>query len=508
MTGPRRVAIALSIVTALAACSPGASDEPSPTERSSRMQLKVMEFNVEYGGTEVDFDGVIEAIRASDADIVGIEEGYGNMPRIASEVGWNYYDPATQILSRFPLLAPPESDGLYTFVAVRPGRVVAIANVHLPSTRYGPFQINRHDASEKDVLSIERNLRLPALEPTLDAASGLAADGIPTFLVGDFNAPSHLDWTQEAVGVREHVKFPVRWPVSLAVERAGFVDSYREANPDPVADPGLTWPAKRPFVKGYNPGRNGAEADRIDFVYSGGPAKVLDSALVGEEGGPGVEIPVSPWPTDHRATVSTFEVMPAEPPTLVAVEQRLLDVGDEVLVRFHAPGDAGERVVVAPAGGDAATDVVAEQPTGDGSPTDGAVNFSTQGWESGAYEAALVEGSGAELSRTPFWVRKPGARPEIGTVKRTYDEGEPIEVEWRLAPGNRWDWIGIYKRGANPNIAYYIMWVYTGATVEGSTVFDDDAHGPWPLEPGQYSVYLLQDDGYDKLAGGVFSVRG
>ena len=66
------------------------------------------------------------------------------------------------------------------------------------------------------------------------------------------------------------------------------------------------------------------------------------------------------------------------------------------------------------------------------------------------------------------------------------------------------------KMGEDPRFwnSLWLTLVYTGATVEGSSVFDDDAHGPWPLKPGRYSVYLLQDDGYDKLAGGVFSLRG
>jgi hypothetical protein len=53
------------------------------------MTLKVMEFNIEYGGEEVDLRGVLDAIRAADADVVAIEEGYVNMPRIAAGLGWS-----------------------------------------------------------------------------------------------------------------------------------------------------------------------------------------------------------------------------------------------------------------------------------------------------------------------------------------------------------------------------------------------------------------------------------
>ena len=86
--------------------------------------------------------------------------------------------------------------------------------------------------------------------------------------------------------------------------------------------------------------------------------------------------------------------------------------------------------------------------------------------------------------------------------------GEPIDVSWHAAPANRWDWVGIYRRGADPNIAYYILWLYTDASVEGSIVLDRAANGPWPLKPGKYSVYLLVDDSYEKIAAGNFTVTG
>ena len=398
-------AVRLLLLTMAACTSGGEGDDTPAGDASQTLELNVMEFNIEYGGNNVD-SSVVEAIQAADADVVAIEEAYGKMPRLAAELGWPYYDAGLQLASRFPLLAPPESDGLYTYVAVRPGRVVAIGNVHLPSTRYGPFQIERNDAKPEEVMEIERNLRLPAVEPSLDAVSALAEQGMPVFLAGDFNAPSHLDWTQEAVGLRDHVLFPLDWPVSEAVEQAGLHDSYREAHPDPVADQGITWPAAR-RGKGYNPARNGAAADRIDFVYAGGPAKTTGSELVGEPGGAGVDIEIAQWPTDHRATVSTFDVTPADPPAFVAVEQRLVEVGDDARVTYHAPdGDAG-RVVVVPEGEAPGAGDVAEQPA-EGAKTDGTRPFSTAGWEPGSYEAVLLSSADDELARIPFWVRGQG----------------------------------------------------------------------------------------------------
>jgi hypothetical protein len=513
---PRAVAAAvLWTLLAAAACTSGGSGGPlhtgaGPTDATGPtgetapaggpLTLRVMEFNVEYGGRGVDFDSVPEVIEASAADIVAIEEGYGNMANIAASVGWEHVDPRTQVLSRFPLLLPP-GDLPFVYVEVEPGRVVAVANVHLPSTSYGPFLV-RDGARLDEVLAIEEHKRVAALAPTLDVVEDLAAQGVPTFLIGDFNAPSHLDWTEAAVGAREHVRFPVAWPASLAVEAAGFVDSYRAANPDPVADPGLTWPAGRPIVPGYNPFRRGAPADRIDFVYGGGPLEVVDSLLVGESGGEGVDVAVDPWPTDHRATVSTFEVEPASAPTLVSPDTRLVAVGEQVVVRFHAE-DGADALALVPEGAAAnAADQTVEFHEGTRS---GDARFVTENLSPGAYDAVLVSRSRGELARATVWVQAAGGAPEVHTVRSTFDVGEPFEVEWRFAPGNRWDWVGVYRRGENPG--RYLLWVHTRGTVEGSAVFDRDSVGAWPLSPGEYSVYLLRDDSYRVLARGDFTVR-
>jgi hypothetical protein len=61
-----------------------------------------MTFNIEYGGAEVDFASVSKAIRAAHADVVAINEGYGNIPRLAAALGWHYFDIRMQIVSRFP----------------------------------------------------------------------------------------------------------------------------------------------------------------------------------------------------------------------------------------------------------------------------------------------------------------------------------------------------------------------------------------------------------------------
>ena len=55
---------------------------------------------------------------------------------------------------------------------------------------------------------------------------------------------------------------------------------------------------------------------------------------------------------------------------------------------------------------------------------------------------------------------------------------------------------------------YYLLWTYDGSSIAGTTKIGKTDHGnrTWPLEPGRYSVYLLQDDSYRKLAGADFEI--
>ncbi|HEY6678036.1 MAG TPA: endonuclease/exonuclease/phosphatase family protein [Actinomycetota bacterium] len=469
------------------------------------LQLKVLEFNIEYGGVHVSFDKVVEAIRRSRADVVAIEEAQGHTLALQRALGWPYASGRLQILSKYPLIDPPGADGVYLFVQLAPGQVVAIENIHLPSNPYGPFEVKQGE-TKRSVLELERRLRLPAIQPSLQAAEGLGAEGIPVFLTGDFNAPSWRDWTPEMVGERFQIHYAVKWPVSVAVEEAGFVDSYRQVYPSPKRRPGLTWWAARPHLPFWNPGKY-APQDRIDIIYALGEAKATAAEVIGEAGAP-VDLSVTPWPSDHRATASTFTVTPGAPPVMVAADERLVAIGDDVHVTFHSPGTGGEHVAIVPADGHPASGAIADKSTGAGDPIDGTLAFPTDGWTPGAYEAVLVRGGGQELSRIPFWVKKPGTEPSISTGKDTYAVGEPIDVSWENARGERWDWIGLYKRGRDPRIAYYLLWTYTGSTVAGSTLIDESVHGPWPLNAGKYSVYLLRDDGYRKEAGADFAISG
>ena len=462
--------------------------------------LKVMTFNIWLGGGLVAQDKVVEAIEASGADIVGLQEAAGNSRLIADAMGW-YAEPRMHVISRYPIIQPPDGDGAYVFVQLAPGQVVAVGNVHLPSDPYGPDLVLEGEPLDA-VLANETDTRMPSLEPLLPVWQSVVDAGIPLFVTGDFNAPSHLDWTGDTVDQLPHMKYAVAWPVSTAMEQAGFTDTFRAANPDPSKDPGRTWTYGYPYPRVDD----GEVIDRIDLVFASEGVEVTASEVVGETGTPDVDIAIDQYPSDHRAVVSTVTVDPVEPPLFVAVDQHRVDRGDRFGVRYHAPaGEDIDRLVVVATGESAAG--------GEGimwlPPMEaeyfGEVLFGSGNLTVGEYDVVLLTEGDQEVSRSRFWVVEPGASPEV-SVDAAVPAGDPIEVTWANAPGERFDWLGIYPAGELDIYNGYLAFAYTETTITGSYSFTSDDFGD-DLPAGEYVVVLASDDHYIVLASDGFTVE-
>jgi len=204
--------------------------------------------------------------------------------------------------------------------------------------------------------------------------------------------------------------------------------------------PGLTWWADRPPTGGYEPGPD-TPNDRIDLISAAGPSVTLDSRIVGEAGARDVSIGVDPWPSDHRAVVSTFRVRLAPAPDVVGAGQ------------------------------------------------------------------ALAIGAGGQ-------VLGPSGEVRLRTSKPVYRAGEPIDVDWAGGPGNRWDWIAIFRAPAAELRDAHLIWRHTGTRIDGSVRLDPDAAlvdqssigGSWPLPPGEYVAAYLLDDASVAAARVPFSI--
>lgn len=293
-----------------------------------RQKLTVMSFNIWGGGAneQKPVDETVTAILAAGADIIGVQEtrvegrpctadfcpakGRSVAKAIAEALGYYYYEQtktnvalwANAVISRFPILTATAND-LGVLINVNGSPVYAF-NLHLDDAPYQPYQllgIKYGDwpfiETEKEAIYWARFARADAIalwKKDLKEARGSAA----AFVFGDFNEPSHRDWTRAAADAGVH-PIRVRYPATRAIEARGFTDAFREVFPDELARPGFTWtPTSAPTVSWDH-------HDRIDFVFSRGRnMKVLSAGIVGEKA-PEADIVVTPWPSDHRAVAAT-----------------------------------------------------------------------------------------------------------------------------------------------------------------------------------------------------------
>jgi hypothetical protein len=510
LVGSGLASLSLAVGVLLAPPTADGATGPSPALAPS-VQVSVMTQNIFYGGDDYDLrtgdfckvaNGCPKAlhrlahiIAVSGADVVGVQEAEDNTRKLARLLGW-HASPRAHVISRFPILDPPDSHGIYTYVEPVPGRVIAVANTHLPSSPYGPYKV-RLGWSKHRVLRLEHRLRVRALKPLLKKLPQLAASGVPVFLTGDFNSPSYLDWTKAVMKNRPNVRYPVRWPASRKLAEAGFGDSYRDIHPDPVADPGFTWSPGGPETQEHD------FFDRIDWVLHAGPATTVDSRLVGEEGNPQVDLAFpTPYPTDHRGVVSTFDLTPAPAPLLVSPRSQRVVAGARPLrVRFHAKGRPQEEI------GLVASDHLGApaRAMSTGGRRDGAVRLRTAGLKPGRYDLVLYDAQRRSYETTsPVWVYRQGSRAHLTTDRRTYRAGSPIRVSWTRAPGNNLDWVSFFPCHATcAGPGSYTIYRYTRATVVGSARFGRDDYLGYgavtSLRPGRYVARLLTDDGYHAI---------
>jgi endonuclease/exonuclease/phosphatase family metal-dependent hydrolase len=477
----RRALAGAWLALALSTHGPAAAGPDEP------VTLRVMTFNVWYGGEQVSLERIGEAIRAADPDIVGVQEADRNLARIAEAAGMPYVDSRRRLLSRWSIFdsgpgirtatgASPylttalDPDALHAWVMVRPGKVVAVSNVHLSS------------GSDEDAV------RLTEARP-LEALGRLGAGGTPVFLTGDFNTSSHLDRPGDTEAEQA---------VTRLLAAAGLRDSFREAHPDAAARPGCTFTPGAPHPL-TNPDRTRI---RIDYVFAAGPSDTLASEVVGEVDGDFTDIPVFPWPSDHRGVVSTFRVVPVDAPALIAATPRSVQEGAAVTVRTWDPeGPAWTALIVrrgrSPA--DALTGV-RDMPHD----WQRMIPISTVGLPPDDYDAVLVGEDGAVLGRSAFSIATPGARPELEAITATVKQGEPVRVRWRHSPGELRDWIGVYRAGET-DVSRYLGFVYTEAAFSGEAGFMPGPGGE-PLAPGEYELRLMHDDSFVVLAGAAFTL--
>lgn len=266
--------------------------------------IRLLSYNVEYGAEKYSIEEAVKVVKDSNADVAVINEAHTHSHQdaaaeMAQMLGWhhlpiNSIDSA--IISRWPLehVHSKAGIGLVTPDSVTKKQPFYVIAIHLNDFQYQPFQASSmpykwKEGEVEDYLSDASELIQAAIQSrghdlnrVLNEVKGLEAT-IPIVIAGDFNEPSHLDWTEESAK-KGLCPLAVQFPASKSLYQAGFYDAFRFLNPNEVEHPGYTWSM-------YDPGYE-YRHDRIDFIYVRNRDRVVDCAIL-------------PTASDHYAVVAT-----------------------------------------------------------------------------------------------------------------------------------------------------------------------------------------------------------
>lgn len=247
-------------------------------------ELKVLSWNVWHGGHSKECPGksckgTLGILKKSDADVILMIETYGCSDKVADYLGYYHrlISSNLSIYSRYPIVKTftyPDSISTFNFGGVElnvNGKKVRVFDTwlhYLPDARLVPT-----DKTESEILSWEtEGTRDDEIKRILSVLQPVLAesDSIPVIMGGDFNIHSHLDWTESTKKLYNHGGAVVGWPVSKAMEEAGFKDSFREIHPDASKELGVTWYWSDNNIKD--------RMDRIDYIYYRGKSlRVVNS---------------------------------------------------------------------------------------------------------------------------------------------------------------------------------------------------------------------------------------
>lgn len=262
--------------------------------KSGPETLSVLAWNIWHAGHskaygETACNAVAEILRTSGADVVLVVETYGADTKLADALGYYHRSLSNNlsVYSRYPIRKThlfPDSISTFNFGGVEidvAGQKVRVFDMwihYLPDASDVPTGLTGSEllAWEKSGTRDEETARiLSVLRPFIDES-----DSVPVIVGGDFNSHSHLDWTEATKDLFNHGGAVVAWPVSRMMAEAGFIDSFREMNPDPVIHIGTTWMT--------NPQAEPNRQDRIDYIYYQGKniravASQCEDCLTGKE---------------------------------------------------------------------------------------------------------------------------------------------------------------------------------------------------------------------------------
>ncbi|MGL5681944.1 MAG: endonuclease/exonuclease/phosphatase family protein [Marinifilaceae bacterium] len=322
----------------------------------SEKELVVMQLNVWQEGTMVEegYEMLVNEIAHHKPDFVMLSEvrnykGTRFCDRIVAslkdkgETYYSFYSYDSGLLSKYPIIDsctifPENGDhgSIYKLVCKVNKREVAVYTAHLDYQNCSYYMVRGYCGStwkklDAPITDIEMLLTNNIASQRDDAINAFIADanvekakGRLVLLGGDFNEPSHLDWTEKTANIADHNGVVIPWTVSTLLYDNGFVDSYREYFPCPVSHPGYTYPADcgGAEIKRLTWAPLADERERIDFIYYFPTAglSLTDVAVYGPRGSIKNSIraeeqtqdpfimPLGEWPSDHKGVIARFKM--------------------------------------------------------------------------------------------------------------------------------------------------------------------------------------------------------
>lgn len=268
--------------------------------------LKVLQWNIWHGGNHLGKDGrerIIDLIKATNADVITMQEGYGSQNMIAQNLNYYLQSPSAKdnlcLFSRYPItkiptertffsnpaiISMPQGNKVYVNAcwlryAYRPEYTCSHANYGMDPRKW---VAEDSILGREDMELLLKNDCYPHIQRTT-----------PIIIGGDFNAGSHLDWTPKAATL--HFGYSAeQLPISRYLYQEGFKDSFREKHPNELERGEGTYAVI--FGQSQN--------SRIDFIYHKGESiKVISSKIIRTM--PEID---DVWPSDHAAVLTTFKI--------------------------------------------------------------------------------------------------------------------------------------------------------------------------------------------------------
>lgn len=321
-------------------------------------EFSVLQFNIWQEGTSVPegFEKIVDIIIASKADIVALSEVrnykkqdfHKKLIAALKAKGHTFYGEYAGgdagLISRFPIRksfiiddqTSKDRGCIIGYIIQIAEQEVLLASAHLDYKNYSVYLPRGYKGGNPDFKMIDKDKdgkpdpvkdlkqilecdRQSLRDESLRAFTAFAKEykNMPVILAGDFNEASHLDWTESTKNMFDHNGMVISWPNSKHLYANGFTDAFRELYPDPVKNPGMTWPSTAYKKKSTTWTPLADERDRIDFIYyNKNKLQAKDAVLVGPadycvkkgitKSGEKFLLKEMPWPSDHKGLLVKF----------------------------------------------------------------------------------------------------------------------------------------------------------------------------------------------------------